>query len=139
MCAAVSLIIQRELQLCHGYQLLCWHCVNLFLQSKPITPTSAPDEGDIFSEEGSYIRSDVHHATNGLHSDEELDLFTGMSRYSIAAPLLIMSNKYVLTLDLTCRPDGMLENIVHSFFVFKIVWETEPHHLKMLCLRCKKF
>uniref|UniRef100_A0A8C1E2S2 Sorting nexin-1 n=1 Tax=Cyprinus carpio carpio TaxID=630221 RepID=A0A8C1E2S2_CYPCA len=50
-----------------------------FLQSKPITPTSAPDEGDIFSEEGSYIRSDVHHATNGLHSDEELDLFTGIS------------------------------------------------------------
>ncbi len=45
------------------------------LQSKPITPTSAPDEGDIFSEEGSYI----HHATNGLHSDEELDLFTGIS------------------------------------------------------------
>ncbi len=47
------------------------------MQSKPITPTSAPDEGDIFSEEGSYIRSDVHHASNGLHSDEELDLFTG--------------------------------------------------------------
>ncbi|KAK7170302.1 hypothetical protein R3I94_000510 [Phoxinus phoxinus] len=45
-------------------------------RSKPITPTSAPDEGDIFSEEGSYIRTDVHHATNGLHSDEELDLFT---------------------------------------------------------------
>ncbi|XP_042616377.1 sorting nexin-1-like isoform X1 [Cyprinus carpio] len=45
-------------------------------RSKPITPTSAPDEGDIFSEEGSYIRRDVHHATNGLPSDEELDLFT---------------------------------------------------------------
>uniref|UniRef100_A0A672R9D4 Sorting nexin-2 n=1 Tax=Sinocyclocheilus grahami TaxID=75366 RepID=A0A672R9D4_SINGR len=46
-------------------------------RSNPITPTSAPDECDIFSEEGSYIRSDVHHATNGLHPDEEeLDLFT---------------------------------------------------------------
>uniref|UniRef100_A0A672SW06 Sorting nexin 1 n=1 Tax=Sinocyclocheilus grahami TaxID=75366 RepID=A0A672SW06_SINGR len=45
-------------------------------RSKAITPTSAPDEGDIFSEEGSYVRSDVHHTTNGLHSDEELDLFT---------------------------------------------------------------
>lgn len=44
-------------------------------RSIPITPTSGPDEGpdgDIFSEEGSYIRT----TTNGLHSDEELDLFT---------------------------------------------------------------
>lgn len=41
-------------------------------RSNPITPTSAPEEADIFSEEGSY----VHHTTNGLHSDEELDLFT---------------------------------------------------------------
>ncbi|XP_051579765.1 sorting nexin-1-like isoform X2 [Myxocyprinus asiaticus] len=48
-------------------------------RSKPITPSSAADEDpevDIFSEEGSYIRRDVHHTTNGLHSDEELDLFT---------------------------------------------------------------
>lgn len=71
-----------------------------------MTPTSPPDEGDIFSEEGSYIRTDVHHATNGLHSDEELDLFTGISHHSIAAPLLKMSNKYLMTLDFTCRPDG---------------------------------
>lgn len=58
--------------------------VDVFFQSKPTTPTSAPDEGDIFSEEGSYIRTDVHHTTNGLHSDEELDLFTGISPCTIA-------------------------------------------------------
>ncbi|TRY85796.1 hypothetical protein DNTS_014597 [Danionella cerebrum] len=45
-------------------------------KSKSVLASSACDEGDIFSEEGSYIRRDAHHTTNGLNSDEELDLFT---------------------------------------------------------------
>ncbi len=92
MSAAVNVILYiaaqqlLELQLCHVIS--CYLgivFISFFMQSKPITPTSAPDEGDIFSEEGSFIRSDVHHASNGLHSDEELDLFTGIA--PIAAPL----------------------------------------------------
>ncbi len=90
------------------------------MQSKPITPTSAPDEGDIFSEEGSFIRSDVHHASNGLHSDEELDLFTGISphRCTITAMTLDMNMQARWT-------ELHVENIMHSVFVFNTAWQVE--------------
>jgi len=106
---------------CNYVTVISCYCDNVFisLQSKPITPTSAPDEGDIFSEEGSYIRTDVHHATNGLHSDEELDLFTGISHHSIAAPLLKTSNTYLMTFNL--HAGSMATELLSGvIFVFKI-------------------
>lgn len=111
---------------CNYVTVIKCYCGNVFisLQSKPITPTSAPDEGDIFSEEGSYIRTDVHHATNGLHSDEELDLFTGISHHSIAAPLLKMSNKYLISHAGQMATELLSgEHIMNYISVFKIAWQ----------------